>query len=311
MEEKCTTPPLREPPPLRLASIPGLIWAFSESDIATFVAPNTAFGILGALAGSSLATAVLPTSLQVLVRLPLVIAFNWYSVLVFDLANQRSPASIQEDSINKPWRPIPSGKVAASTVSRALLVLIPITWFFNYLLGVWNEGLMVQLLTWAYNDLGGGDSLARDPIIAVAYAFFNLASLKIALGPQAIVTYEGYVWIAVISGVVLTTMQVQDLKDQEGDKARGRRTVPIVFGDKFSRITIGIFVCAWSIFSIWFWSLGVLTCVITGGAGLVVVGRAMLLTTVKADSLTWKLWCLWTVSLFVLPLLATFDVWWL
>jgi hypothetical protein len=80
-----------------------LIWEFNESDFPTFVIPNTAFGILGALAGSRLADGPAPGLWAVAVRLPLVIAFNWYNLLIFDLANQRLPESVKEDEINKPW----------------------------------------------------------------------------------------------------------------------------------------------------------------------------------------------------------------
>jgi len=68
--------------------IPCLIWAFTESNFITFVLPNTAFGILSALAGQKLlqmnAGASQLTSAAILRRTPLAIAFNWANVLVFD-----------------------------------------------------------------------------------------------------------------------------------------------------------------------------------------------------------------------------------
>ena len=87
-----------------------LVWDFIESDFITFAIPNTAFGVIGAIASATLVDGPVssqPTMLQIIMRLPSVLAFNVGNLLVFDLANQRSPSSVIEDRINKPWRPIP------------------------------------------------------------------------------------------------------------------------------------------------------------------------------------------------------------
>ena len=62
--------------------IPSLIWGFTESDSSTFVVPDTAFGILGALAATSLSQGVEPSWTKVLRCLPLVLAYNWINVLL-------------------------------------------------------------------------------------------------------------------------------------------------------------------------------------------------------------------------------------
>ena len=71
-----------------------IFWLFSQSDFFTFVLPNTAFGILGALSGSRLTTNENVSLGNVLRRIPLVILFNWSNVFIFDLANQRLPESV-------------------------------------------------------------------------------------------------------------------------------------------------------------------------------------------------------------------------
>lgn len=101
-----------------------------------------------------------------------------------------------------------------------------------------------------YNDLKGGDELIRDGIIAVAYGLYNIASLKIAckgIEPSE----QGYRWAIVISGVILTTMQIQDLKDVAGDRTRGRQTIPLAFGEWWSRWSIAGFVAGWSVVCVW------------------------------------------------------------
>ncbi|KAI0101448.1 UbiA prenyltransferase family-domain-containing protein [Hypoxylon sp. NC0597] len=288
----------------RVARVTYLIWEFTESNFSTFVVPNSAFGILGAFAASVLAEGPNghPSIMEVLRRVPFVIAFNWYNVLIFDLANQRSPESIQEDLLNKPWRPIPTGKVTADQTRRAMLVAIPTALTFNYALAVWRQGVFIMILTWLYNDLRGGDEVIRDLIISIAYGMFNSGSLQIAVGSQAQISRGGIIWTSIISGVILTTMQVQDLKDQAGDSSRGRRTMALFLGDYVSRLCIAFFVTFWSIICAYFWWLEAWVYVVPVVPATIVVLRVLLMRTAQEDSGTWRWWCVWTMTLYALPL---------
>lgn len=294
----------------QVAYIPKFIWLFTESNFDTFVVPNTAFGVLGAFASSVLIEGYQqpPTALEILWRFPLALAFNWYSVFIFDLSNQRSPESIEEDRINKPWRPIPTGKVTGAEARHALLVAIPLVLLFNYLLGVWRQGLFILILTWMYNDIRGGDEVVRDLIISVAYGMFNSASLEIAVGggeyTDISISRGGLIWTTMISLVILTTMQVQDLKDQAGDRTRGRRTIALWIGDRFSRMSIAFFVCFWTIACLFFWDLRPYGYVVPAATGIVTAYRVLSKKTSKDDATTWRWWCLWTITLYLLPIIS-------
>ncbi|KAI0434338.1 UbiA prenyltransferase family-domain-containing protein [Xylaria sp. FL1042] len=294
----------------KIAYIPKFIWAFTESNFDTFVIPNTAFGILGAFAASVLVEGYQqpPTALEILWRFPLALAFNWYSVFIFDLSNQRSAESIQEDLINKPWRPIPTGKVTAAEARRVLLIAIPLVLLFNYMLGVWRQGLFILILTWMYNDIRGSDEVIRDLIISVAYGMFNSASLEIAVGggehTNINISHGGLVWTTMISAVILTTMQVQDLKDQAGDRTRGRQTIALWIGDRFSRISIAAFVCFWSVACLLFWDLRPYGYIIPATTGAMTAYRVLSKKSAKDDATTWRWWCLWTITLYLLPIIS-------
>ncbi|KAI1133443.1 UbiA prenyltransferase family-domain-containing protein [Nemania abortiva] len=294
----------------KFAYIPKLIWMFTESNFDTFVIPNTAFGILGAFASSTLTEGFQqqPTAVDILWRSPLVLAFNWYSVFLFDLSNQRYSESIEEDLINKPWRPIPMGKVTPTEARRSLLVAIPLAILFNYLLGVWRQGFAIMVLTWMYNDIRGGDEVVRDLIISIAYGMFNSASLEIAVGggeyTDINISRGGLIWTAMISAVILTTMQVQDLKDQEGDRTRGRQTIALCMGDRFSRLSIAFFVAFWSAACLFFWDLGPYGYVVPVLTGAITAYRVLSLKTPKDDATTWRWWAVWTISLYLLPIIS-------
>lgn len=281
-------------------------WLITKDDFFTFVVPNTMFGVCGALAGSTLAEHQ-STFFDILIRTPLVVLFNWSNLLIFDLANQRGPEAVKEDAINKPWRVIPSGRLTSNDVRQIMLFLIPTILAINYLLlRVGIESAVLVILTWLYNDLGGGEHWkTRDGIIAVAFGVYNTGSLKTAAGSVTMrpsINNAGWSWVATISAVIFTTMTVQDLKDQAGDRARGRRTAPIVLGDIVARKFIATSVTLWSCFCFWFWTfklmgIAAMTC------GAVVAWRCLNLSGNKADRRTWELWAFWLMVLYCLPCL--------
>ncbi|KAJ0420913.1 hypothetical protein BJY00DRAFT_312583 [Aspergillus carlsbadensis] len=262
--------------PVELVS---LLWEFSESDIPTFVLPNTAFGLLAALAAPALLeSAQSPSFWSLLIHgVPRMLLFNWANVFVFELANQRLPDAA---------------------------------------LGAGNESALILLLAWMYNDLRGGDELSRDLIIAIAYDIFLVSSLRIGMTATAAtatttaaavpapvhISMMGYYWLAIIGCVIATTMQVQDLKDQVGDRLRGRKTWPIVLGDKVSRWWIATCVPFWSIACVLFWKTPVWVSVIPVLLGLWVCACVLLKTV---DAQAWRWWCLWQVALYGLPIYSS------
>lgn len=283
------------------------LWLLTKDDVATFVFPNTVFGMCAALAGQTLIEHT-RTTIGISVHLPLVLLFNWSNLLIIDLANQRLPISAKEDAINKPWRPIPSGRLTSCNMRHAMLILIPTTAALNYFIfHVGHECTMLFTLTWLYNDLGGGDEnwVLRNAIIAAAFGLYNSGSLKTAAGlgtdPTATPTQAGWQWITILSRIIFTTMHVQDLKDQEGDRARARRTAPIVIGNVAARQSIAAPVMIWSCFCLWYrelrWSGSVIV-----GIGAIVSWRCLNLAGREADRRTWELWASWTALLYTCPL---------
>ncbi|XXH00987.1 hypothetical protein Hte_007338 [Hypoxylon texense] len=315
----------------RLGRLFCVFWLLTESNALTFVGPNTVFGLCGALSGSWMVVRSgnddEVSVLGVLARLALVILFNWSNLFVFDLANQRLPESVAEDALgmhhyvkaspslefeNKPWRPVPSGLITSDHIRRAMLYLIPLVVALNhFVLGVGVESLVIMALTWLYNDLRGGDEgyVTRNAIIAFAFGIYNTGSVKVAVGSDATSTgglfaglsSEGIVWAAMVSVVIFTTMQVQDLQDVEGDRARGRHSAPIVMGDRPARWSVAVPMLVWPAAGAWFWGAGLAL----GGPqvilGTLVAVRCLWYSGLQADKLTWRLWCLWTAMLYTLP----------
>ena len=281
------------------------LWLFTESDFATFVIPDTVFGIFGALAGPLLTTNGSPTLAHIVSRLPQVLIFNWANLLIFDLANQRHPTAVVEDKMNKPWRPLPTGRISVTQTRQLLLVSVPVVLLVNWLLGAWEETVLLFVLTWMYNDLEGGDQdfVTRNLIIGFAFGLYNRGALRITCGANHQITSRGHLCVALISCVIFTTMHVQDMKDQEGDRARGRHSAPLTIGDWSARWTIAVPVSIWSIIYSLFLGIGWSGYLLTSGIGFLIAWRIIALRNVQADRRTWQLWTAWTALLYILPLI--------
>ena len=161
-------------------------------------------------------------------------------------------------------------------------------------------------MQWMYNDLQGCDEgvLLRNTLIAGGYGMYSYIGLDILIGSAHSLNPKGYAWLAAVTLVMLATQHICDIKDAPGDALRGRRSAPIVLGDALCRwsVALPIFLC--SIACPAFFALGPLSYIFTIAFGAVVAGRTLLMRGLSADKLTWKLWALWTCSLFVLPLVA-------
>lgn len=229
----------------------------------------------------------------------------WWHVLVFTVANQRLHNSVLEDSINKAWRPLPSGRITGVQARRLLLGIVPATFVLTHVLGAEEFSLLSLLLTWLYNDLEGADEnyIIRNLINSLGLVCWSAGTTMVACGKnQHQLNAMGYYWLKIEAAIVFTTLQVQDLRDQKGDQARGRRTAPIVLGDDVTRWTIAIPVLFWSLFCPYLWDLGFYCFIVPAALGGALSLRVLRWRTVEADQLTWSIWGLWIGSLFILPL---------
>ena len=286
------------------------LWLFTQDDFFTFVFPNTIFGVCLALAGMPFVSvsgeSSTPAWVAILSRIPLVVCFNWTNLLIFDLANQRLWESVLEDRLNKPWRSIPSGRMTRTEVRQALQLVIPIVLATNhYYLGVGSETACIIVGCWVYNDLKASDDswLTRNAVIALGFGVFNWSSLKIAVGRgSAGITTTGLAWIGMYSLVIFTTMHVQDMKDQAGDRARGRRTAPLIFGDRAARWSLAVPILIWGPVCALHCQATLLIATFVSLFGGYVGWRCLSFHGSLQDRWTWQLWCAWTAMLSLMPL---------
>ncbi|KAK2007835.1 hypothetical protein LZ32DRAFT_632075 [Colletotrichum eremochloae] len=233
--------------------------------------PILALGTLTAIIGTPLTTTA-ASALTIFSNLPRLLLWLWLNILILSIANQRNPSGILEDSMNKPWRPIASGRISAADAKHLLLGVIPLTVILGIKFDVGYETLACICASSYYNDLGGADEhfLIRQFINGLAYPVYGVAALKLAAGVGVVdILPVAYTWLGLLGLVVGTTIQIQDLKDYEGDKARERHTFPVVLGDGFTRASVCMGILFWE---------------------------------AKADRFSFMLWSWWVMGLLILPL---------
>jgi 4-hydroxybenzoate polyprenyltransferase len=281
-------------------------YLITKSDIKTTIFPATTFALAASLSGSLLTTNSSPTLLTILFRLPSSLLWTWSNLWLFNLANQRLPASILEDSINKPWRALPSGRLTPNAARYLLLCSIPLVYILTLLLGGRDESVILMVLTWIYNDLGAADEnfFVRHINNALGFITFAAGATQVLCGyPIYTLNVTAYQWLAVIAAVITFTIQFQDMEDQEGDRERARKTLPIVLGDRMTRFMNSIVILAFSFIAPAFWGLLWWGYILPVSLGSFIAVRTLSQRLVQADRKTFKLWCLWLVGLYLLPLL--------
>ncbi|KAK3492144.1 UbiA prenyltransferase family-domain-containing protein [Neurospora hispaniola] len=269
-----------------------IIWTFTKNDLFTFSLQCVLFG-------------------QALSRLPGSCLFQFMSQLLVNLDNQREPASVIEDSINKPWRPIPSGMITADQTRRLLLCLVPVYLALGYALGVWNIALLIVIAVFIYNDLGGsGELVVRDIVLGISYIIYQMGPLRIALGSGEyradmagdLVSPRGYAWAAMSGLLVVTTVPIQDIKDQEGDRQRAnRKTMPLIIGDAATRYYLAVTIPFWAVVGTLFWGTPVWYAVPLVAYGLYISWRLLVKRNLVDDEASWRNWTRWQLLAYALP----------
>ena len=160
-----------------------------------------------------------------------------------------------------------------------------------------------MVMTWMYNDLEGSDHIfMRNILNGLGYMCYSSGSMIVATGyGQETLNRRASMWLVCIGAIIFTTLQMQDMPDVKGDAARNRRTVPVIYGDAVARWSIAVPVVFWSLMCPVFWEMDVMGYLAPNFIGSVFVIRLLLWRSVVADGVTWKMWCVWITTIYMLP----------
>lgn len=295
------------------------LWLFVFSDFKTIVAPSTIFGSTNAWAASkydphvpgALSTPkTFSDSPKSIGRTLAAVSWLLINLIPFAINNQRGERAIAEDSLNKPWRPFPRGRIShqwGTRVMVTLYILAPI-YSIAFAGGVRHSVALIWLGLW-YNNWGGADKnpVIRNIINGLGYTCFASGAMEVALGGSLLSLHPlGWLgrWLLVIIGIIFSTVQLQDMSDQPGDAKRGRRTVPLVWGDTAARWTIALPMLCWGIWCPIFWGVSSLWFTISMALASLVALRTLMVRSIRGDKQTFRLWNCWIAIIYMLPLFS-------
>ncbi len=150
------------------------------------------------------------------------------------------------DAINKPKRPIPSGKISRKTagIYSILLFIIGIIvgFYINFLLGMIAFLSSLLMVYYAYK-------LKKTVIIGNLSISF-LTGLCFVFGGIAVGEIITSIYLGFYAFLMTMAREiVKDMEDVEGDKKEGAATLPIIYGTKLSSIIAASFMIIASITS--------------------------------------------------------------
>src|SRR6266851_4180220 len=107
--------------------------------------------------------------------------WTWLHLLQTCVSNQS--LDFEEDALNKPWRPVPSGLISVSGARTLRWILLPSCLFLSVYLETHGHSISLALATLVYNELHfHSHGLMRNVCSAWGYASFNAGAAMIATG---------------------------------------------------------------------------------------------------------------------------------
>ncbi|KAJ3710822.1 UbiA prenyltransferase family-domain-containing protein [Lentinula raphanica] len=288
-----------------LSEVPYFLWCqlytcllFTWTDYKTIMFPVTLF-----------ASAVAPV--QSISNLLHGLAWIWIHLLLCNVSNQAQ--SGHEDSINHPWRPIPSGRLTEHQATRFRWALVLFCTLYSTFYGKQNVLATTALITATifHDDLGmSGNPLGKNLCNVGGYTSFEFGAINIIGKLFFSPSYTGspnspdalsFTAIVISGTLIFTTIHAQDFADVEGDFALGRTTLPIC-APELSRLLILLALAIWSIGLGWFWDIHPLCQIVFVAIGLLVGIRYYYWRTLQDDKVSYLLYNVWICCAHILPL---------
>ncbi|GKT83812.1 ubiA prenyltransferase [Colletotrichum tofieldiae] len=244
------------------------LYLFTRSDVKTVLVPQIIFIMSAVLSGQALTTGHRETAGEAVQRLPLAILWIWLNLIA----------------------------------QRLLLGMIPLTVGISAALGGFKPTLTMMTLLWMYNDLDGSsiNIWARNAINTGGIMCFSAGSLEVLSRGELLP--KSWAWIGLTGVAIATTVQALDFPDMEGDNARGRKTIPLLYGENVARVGLAVMVLIWSIVCPTFWDLRLVFWTAPVGVGILMAALTILRRDEKSDHVVAKLWCLWMSVVYILPI---------
>ncbi|KAK5635273.1 hypothetical protein RRF57_010985 [Xylaria bambusicola] len=282
------------------------MFLFTKSDFKTVILPQSVFALSLVFSepGSAQLHELSPGDIAC--RMPYMLAWLCLHLLVENISNQSLSSSIMEDAINKPWRPLPAGRLTVTEARNLIRVAVVAALILSIFLNSFLPSTTLMTLIWLYNDLDGSSigPLMRNLLNGAGLACFGWGAVCVLSAGAADDSNMLRDWLILIAAMISTTVHVQDLADKDGDKARKRKTAALVYGEGWTRWSVAIVAIFWSLVCPAFWDVSLPYATAPLGISSIMSAVILLGRSQFSSELGLRLWCLWVTIVFLLPLLS-------
>jgi 4-hydroxybenzoate polyprenyltransferase len=230
---------------------------------------------------------------------PGMLLWSWSNLTLFNLHDKRH--GIIEDSIKKPWRPLPAKRLTPEQATWAIYCMYPVVLITSLIFGGLGLCVIEAFACLHYNECGGSSSpFLKNLLNGIGFACFLAGPLEVATG-ESVLQSPALMWMSIIAFAVTTTSHAQDFREMDGDRTAGRKTVPLIIGDTNARLLVAAGVISWNGIACWVWQVrfsGFLAWIMDGA----MVGDFFWDRNKEGDTRSWKIFPLWLLGLTVIPL---------
>ncbi|TRM61020.1 UbiA prenyltransferase family [Schizophyllum amplum] len=266
------------------------LYLFTRSDFKSILFPISIFALFTVAYDTKLTTS----------RIFATVFWVWIHLLQFCVSNQT--LSSDEDAQNKPWRPLPAQRITLRDALVLRWVLLPICALICVAYDLKFIALWFPFGVIMHNELKlDSHWFTRNVLNALAYCTFDIGATSVARGE-----YHGFASTKAFNThiltflIVLTTVQAQDFRDEEGDRTANRRTIPIVF-PKTGRPTMLLAMIFWSVYIALRCELPALLSAAVLAGGTFVGIRFYVLTDAASDRKSYLFYNMWLAVVRIAP----------
>ncbi|WP_142687540.1 UbiA family prenyltransferase [Chitinophaga polysaccharea] len=155
-------------------------------------------------------------------------------ILTFCMLNQVN--SVEEDSVNKPYRPLPSGLLTRRQTWIRIIVYSTLFLGFAAALNIFWISVAWQAVTYFLNIFGGSNHWITKNLVGMTIGTFLLLAAQWEIAsPGEGVEMNVILYWSLISLWAGFALPIQDFRDIDGDRQMGRKTLPLAIGDNTGR----------------------------------------------------------------------------
>lgn len=279
------------------------LYLFSCDNVKDIICMGLLFGMFNASIAPLFAMGPALGLGQIIQAMPWMLLWSWSNLFLFNLHNQRHSHAIAEDALNKPWRPLPAGRLTARQATKIMYCMYAVIITLGITVSALSPYLLEAVLCLWYNEWGSAaDPVLKNILNGLSFACFFTGPFKVATR-HSVFSGDGKaaIWLAILSGAITMCSYLQDFRDMDGDKATGRKTVPFVIGDMEARVLCVLGVSVLNSVACWFWGVGWRESAIAWIAGTLIALRILLDRSRQGDRFTWKLFPFWILGLLLFP----------